>query len=71
MTNHSAQSQHRQIAEALLVARRHPLALGNELSGLLVDFGLSGSNLVLIGTKETRYSNIQQSQTIDQINIPQ
>jgi hypothetical protein len=36
----------REIAEALLVARGHPLALGNEGGGLLVDLGLGGGNLV-------------------------
>jgi hypothetical protein len=30
-----------------LVTRGHPLALGDEGSGLLVDLGLSGGNLVL------------------------
>jgi hypothetical protein len=32
---------------AYLVARGHPLALGNEGGGLLVDLGLGGGNLVL------------------------
>lgn len=44
---------HEYIAEATeqvstyLVARGHPLALGNEGGGLLVDLGLGGGNLVL------------------------
>lgn len=38
-----------------LVARGHPLALGDERSGLLVDLGLGGGNLVL--KKSRRVSN--------------